>query len=209
MYRSLEPDDDDGWDATVNSALCLITLAERECVKLSLPAQSGNSHVHYLFLRPFRLAASFSPQIFPRPRPLTSTVSLHSHHPTAPPFPLFFTHTLLVAGELLARWRDPMSLARLRVWEALVSLPSERRLHALLSRSEVIAPTELHELPQIRKVSGKRAGGGNSEAARKGPLVVEVGREGKVTSGDDGVAPAEESTSGSGDKPGNGAPAAA
>lgn len=186
MCRSLEPDDDDGWDATVNSALCLITLAERESAKLSLPAQSGNAHAPNLFLRPFRLApflASFSPQIFPRPSPLTSTVSLHSHHPTAHPFPLFFTHTLLVAGELLARWRDPMSLARLRVWEALVSLPSERRLHALLSRSEVIAPTELHELPQIRKVSGKEAGGGNSEATRKGPLVVEVGREGKVTSG--------------------------
>jgi tetratricopeptide (TPR) repeat protein len=30
LSRSLEPDDDDGWDASVNMALCLITLAKQE-----------------------------------------------------------------------------------------------------------------------------------------------------------------------------------
>ncbi|KAL1525112.1 hypothetical protein AB1Y20_019984 [Prymnesium parvum] len=87
---SVDPDDDDGWDAAVNSALCALMLAERDASRNAGPART--------------------------------------------------------------RWQQQMAQARARIWLALVSVPSDRRLHALLARTQAVSPLEPTELPEIRKV---------------------------------------------------------
>lgn len=92
LELSSEPDDDDGWDASVNAALCALMLAERDST---------------------------------------------------------------TGADMAVRWGAAMTLARNRIWQALVSTPSDRRLLNLLARTEAVAPMGPAERTDCRKLLGE------------------------------------------------------